>query len=132
MQVKITLEELLEIHQSLSTFITIPLPAKYSYRFQKVAKILQSEWNDFKKNHDNLIRKYGKPNAENTQIQVTPENLANYAKERNEMMSKVISFDFEPIPISLVADSKLSVQDMAALEKFFVDDLVVQLQETAS
>lgn len=122
MQITITLGELSEVVSSLNNFVKIPLPAKYAYRFQKVAKQLQAEWNDLRKQHDNLVRKYGKENEDGTLIQVTPENGPQYLKERNELMAETLTIEFEPMPISLLEDGKMSIQDMAWLDRFFLDD----------
>lgn len=129
MQIKVTLGELSEVVGSLNSFVKIPLPAKYAYRFQKVAKFLQSEWNDLKQHHDDLVRKYGKMNDDGTSIQVTPENIAEYVKDRNDLLGETITIDFEPMPVSLLEDGKMSIQDMAWLDRFFVDDVTPQVAE---
>jgi len=122
MKIEVTLAELNSVVESLNNLVKVPMPAKYAFRFGKVAKQLQSELADLRTHRNALYTKHGET-QEDGNIQVKPENLQNFYKEVEDLLSEKIDLSFEPMPISLLNDSTVTIADMAWLDKFFVDDL---------
>lgn len=134
MKLEITLRELAPVIQSMNNFVEVPLPAKHSWRLSRVMKKLQEDIQDFNTSRQELFDKYGteaKMTDEQAKmaspgskaIQITEENREVFAKELDELLNETIEIEFEPIPISMFADSNLSIADMANLEMFFDDDI---------
>ena len=131
MNLSITLRELSPIIQSLNTFVQVPIPAKYSWRLSKVMEHLQSEVDGFNQHRNELFEKYGEevdnadtppgmPGAKSYKIK--PEHVDDFQKELNELLYETVSINFEPIPVSLVAESEMSIADITNLSVFFLDD----------
>lgn len=134
MQLTITLRELSPIIQSLNSFVQVPLPAKYSWRLGKVMKKLQAEVDEFTKSRTALFEKYGEQIEEENRANLPPgaspgkqfkikeENMEVFGQELEELLSESITISFDPIPLSLVEGSSMTIADMANLEVFFEDD----------
>ena len=134
MKLTITLRELSPIIQSLNNFVQVPLPAKYSWRLGKVMKKLQSEVDEFNKSRTVLFEKYGEEIDEENQVKTPPgsspgkqfrikeENMEIFTKELEDLLLESLTINFDPIPLSLVEESSMTIADMANLEVFFVDD----------
>jgi len=121
MEIVVTIAELSEVVNSLNNLVKIPISAKYAYRFQKVAKILQFELQEVKKQSEDLVRRLGEPTEDGSQIRVKEENMKKFSEERNALFLETITVNFDPMPISDFSE-KITITDMAWLEKFFVDD----------
>lgn len=131
MELNITLRELSPIIQSLNSFVQVPIPAKYSWRLSKVMKHLQGEVDSFNQHRNDLFEKYGEE-VDNPDLpegmpggksyKIKPEHVETFQSELNELLSETISIEFDPIPISLVADSPMSIADISNLSVFFLDD----------
>lgn len=122
MQIEVTLAELNNVVDSLNNFIEIKIPAKYAFRFGRIAKNLQTELASLKEHRNDLYRKHGEEKSDGT-LQIPESNMQEFYKEVEELLSEKIMVDFEPMPISLLGDSNVSIATMAWLENFFIDDL---------
>lgn len=122
MQINVNCAELADTVSALRNFVKIPLPARYAYRFQSVARVLDGKWNNIRESHDQLVRKYGKPSEDGKSIVVTSENVEVYSKERDDLLSGTMEIDFEPIPLSALGNAQVSIQEMSWLRVFFYDD----------
>jgi len=121
MYIEVTLAELNNVVDSLNNIIKLQIPAKYAYRFGKIAKKLQSELIELKEHRNELYRRFGEDQEDGT-IQIKKENMEDFQKEVESLLSEKIKLDFDPMPISLFGECNVSSADMAWLENFFVDD----------
>lgn len=131
MKLTVTLRELTPIIQSLNNFVQVPIPARYSWRLGKVMKKLQAEIEEFNASKNELFRKYGEevqiPSQApgmpaGRQMRIREEHMTQFTSELDELLSESVTINFDPIPISLVENSEMSIADMANLEAFFEDD----------
>lgn len=136
MNLEITLKEISPIISSLNNFVQVPIPAKYSWRLSKVMKNLQSEVESFGDHRAKLFEKYGEEfyqedNAKGKQFKIKEENFDIFTKELNELLSEKIKISFDPIPISLIENSNMTIADMVNLEMFFLDDEVEEVKNVS-
>ena len=107
---------------------------------QKTMKTLQQELKDLNEHKETLIKKYGEEvdNEKGRSIQVKTEHAETFWNEWNEILEDTITITANPIPLSLIEDSEVTIADMALLERFIDDDLsndsepVKEVTETAS
>lgn len=136
MKTKVTLRELSPIVQSLNNFVQIPMPAKYSWRLSRVMKKLQSEIEDFQKSRLELVKQFGEVVDEddnpvegadvtmpNARVRIKQDQLEQFTTELEDLLNETIELSFQPIPLSLVMESNMTIADMANLEIFFEDDI---------
>jgi len=125
MEFEITYRELAEMSSSLNRLVQVNMPAKYAFRLQKTMKTLQQELKDLNEHKETLIKKYGEEvnNEQGRSIQVKTEHAEIFWKEWNEILEDTISISANPIPLSLIEDSEVTIADMALLERFIDDDL---------
>jgi len=125
MNVELTYRELAEMSTALNNFVSnAKIPAKYAFRFSKVAKHIQSELSNLNDQKEKLIVKYGKEvdTEQGKSIQVTPENSESFMEEWNGILDEKTSLDFVEIPLSGIGETVLTVAEMTVLDMFFVDD----------
>ena len=140
MEFEITYRELAEMSTSLNRLVQVNMPAKYAFRLQKTMKTLQQELKDLNEHKETLIKKYGEEvdNEKGRSIQVKTEHAETFWNEWNEILEDTITITANPIPLSLIEDSEVTIADMALLERFIDDDLsndsepVREVTETAS
>lgn len=132
MKMTVTLRQLSPLIESLNKFVQVPIPVKYSWRLGKVMKKLQAEIEEFSISRNDLYVKYGDEveGAEEGQpgvgggkkYKVPNENMEVFISEMNDLLEETVEIEFEPVPLSIVEDSSISIADMANLEAFFIDE----------
>jgi len=137
MNLDITLKELSAIISSLNSFVQVPIPAKYSWRLGRVMKKLQVEVESFTDQRSKLFEKYGEEveseseekKMQGVQFKIKAEHMDVFTKELNDLLQETIEIEFDPIPISLIEDSNMTIADMVNLDVFFFDDEVKEVKE---
>lgn len=132
MQKEVSLRDLSPMIGSLNTFVQMPLPVKYSFRLSKVMKVLQDELQQFETAKQDLFKKLGEPaesdsdnqqpNMQGTQYKIKPENIDQFQTEMQQLLEEEITLEFNPIPLSVVEETNMTIADMVNLEIFFEDD----------
>ena len=122
MQIEVTLAELNSVVEGLNKLVETPMPAKYAFRFGKVAKQLQGELQELQQQRNELYKKYGEQ-QENGSLTIPPAKVNDFYGEVEELLKESVNVNFEPMPLSAIGDSEVSIATMAWLDKFFVDDL---------
>jgi len=123
MQIEVTLAELNNVVESLNNLVKVPMPAKYAFRFGRIAKAFQKELIELKEHRNEIYRKYGTEKEDGT-IEVDKSKLKEFYEEVEGLLSEIIKVDFDPMPLSLLENSNVTIADMAWLENFFIDDLL--------
>lgn len=120
----LTLREIAPMIKSLSNVMSLPLPARESYRLGVAAKLIQERLEIYEKARQNLIVKYGEKVTEDGKefIRVKDSNMPQYVEEIEGLVSETIEINMKPIPLSLLGESKVNTIDMINLSPFFVDD----------
>lgn len=120
----LTLREIAPMIKSLNNVMSLPLPAKESYRLGVAAKVISERLEIYEKARQNLIIKFGEKAMDNGKevIRVTDANMNAYAQEIEGLVSETVEINMKPIPLSLLGDSKVNAIDMINLSPFFVDD----------
>jgi len=120
---KIKLKELLEIRPALAKLLSQPMPVKAAYWLGKGVKRLNSEFQDFEDNRLQLIKSMGesildKEGKDTGQVQVKADNLPEFNKALEELISIEVKVDIKPVKLGDLKDASLSPLEMASLEKF--------------
>ena len=120
---KIKLKELLEIRPALAKLLSQPMPVKTAYWVGKGVNKLNSEFQDFEDNRLQLIKSMGesildKDGKDTGQVQVKADNLPEFNKALEELISIEVKVDIKPVKLGDLKDASLSPLEMASLEKF--------------
>lgn len=119
--IKLTLREIAPMVNSLNAVMSLPLPARDSYRLGVAAKLIQERISIYEQARQNLVAKYGEKLEKEGIIRVKTENIDDFNKEIESLLQESVEVNMNPIPISLLGDSKVNAIDMANLSPFFSD-----------
>lgn len=119
--IKLTLKDIVPMVNSLNTVMSLPLPAKDSYRLGIAAKMIQEKLIVYEKARYNLVTKYGEKVESENVIRVKVENIDSFNKEIEELLAESVEINMNPIPIDKLEDSKINAIDMANLSPFFCE-----------
>lgn len=120
--IKLTLREIAPMVNSLNAVMNLPLPARDSYRLGVAAKMIQERISVYEQARQNLVSKYGQKLEKEGIIRVKDENIEEFNKEIESLLQESVEVNMNPIPISLLGDSKVNPNDMANLSPFFSDN----------
>lgn len=113
---KITLAEAKSLETSLAKIFDKDVNIKVAYRLGKLLKKLSEEMKTLEESRVKLVQKHGEENEETKQFSVPPTKTQEFYKEFNELMQCEIEIDFDPIPLELFGDIKLSASDVLRLD----------------
>ena len=119
--IKLTLKDIVPMVNSLNIVMSLPLPAKDSYRLGIAAKMIQEKLIVYEKARYNLVTKYGEKVESENVIRVKVENIDSFNKEIEELLAESIEINMNPIPIDKLEDNKIYAIDMANLSPFFCE-----------
>jgi len=125
---KIKLGQIESIVKSMEVITTKELPIQISYKFSKLMKQLQSEYEIFEATRISLVQRFAEKDAEGN-IQSNNDGMVNLAKDTllqfNDEFRKLcemeIEFSFEPISIEKLGDINIPAKDLYNLDLFFKD-----------
>ena len=118
---KITLEKLFNIQQSLGKLLTQDLPVSVSFKLSRLAKKVKTEMDLLEENRVKLVKKYGgKEKNENGEevVRVSKKNMTKFSEELKTLLDVQVEIEVETVSISELGDLKLSALDLANLDDF--------------
>ena len=124
--IKFTVEEMFRFIGSARNVLDEKLPVKPSYRLSKLVKKIESEMKHYQEERTKLLEKHckkdekGKPVIEKDVYQGIEGNEL-FAKEHTELLSCECELDMMPVSITELGDAKISPNDMAVMDKFFIE-----------
>ncbi len=126
---KVTIKDLLD---SKSGFVELlenkDLPVLVSYRINKLIDEVNSELEQFEKQKNELIKKYGEEKTvegKDPIVEVKTENIEKYFKDVDQLVNEEIILKYEPFNIAKgfneedITKVKVSLLNQRILEKFF-------------
>ena len=119
---RFTLAEVWVLNSTLSKLFNKDLNIKIAYRLSKLLKKFNDEMKIVEEQRSELVKKYGKENAETKQIEVSAENQQSFMQEFNTLMQEEIEVDFEPIELSKLGDLSISAMDIAKMDGKIIKD----------
>lgn len=120
-QITITLGDLVAAQPALAKLFAVELPVKTSWGLRKTAAAIDVEIKRFYEQRTDLIKKYGKLEA-NGNGNINPENLDKFNADYTQLTEIKVELAITPIPLSALGDSvKLSPSDMQRLEPFIAE-----------
>ena len=96
---------------------------KLAFLCYRNARKLQGIVNDFNKQKDSLIRKYGEENDGNFSLSPNSQNYKSFLEEINPILTQSEDVDLYQISeteFEALSDADLSVRDFAILDKWLV------------
>lgn len=118
---KMKLREVVDMQNSLGILIQLKVPAKVAFKLGRVAKQVNTEFQDFTKAREDLIMRLGVKDEQKQVIEVPPEKIEEFRREIQSLLEEEVSLDFEPISVDCLGEATLSAADMANLSPFFKD-----------
>ncbi len=122
--IKLTLKQIVPMIESLNSVSSLPLPAKEAYRFALATKSIQEKIQAYEQTRQSLITRYGEKTKDDKGedvIRVKNENMNDFVKEIDSLLSETIEINMPPISIDLLGDAKLTTVQMNLLSPFFYD-----------
>lgn len=117
--IKLSLRQIASMVNSINSIMSLPLPAKDSYRLGVAAKLIQERIIVYEQARQNLVTKYGEKVEKENVIRVKDENIEAFTKEIEGLLQETVEVNFDPISIELLGDNKINANDMANLSPFF-------------
>jgi len=118
---KIKLSQIFNVQPIIKKLIEQKMPIKMAYKLSKMAKALNSEYEEIEKQRTSLIQKLGEQTGDTGQFQVKEENAQAFIKEFGEFLNgEAVNLDFEKVSLKdLPDDIKMSPQELIAIEFLF-------------
>jgi len=113
---KLKVSQLIEMNVPLRRLAECALPAAASFKVSQVMRKLIDPINAAIMERDKLIMKHGRQIPGTESYQVLDTKMDSFRAELVPLLDMEEDVAIEPIPLSLIADAKLSALDMAALE----------------
>jgi hypothetical protein len=118
LKINFKMYEIKNMKDALSKLIEKEMPINAAFRLNKFIKVVDEHLNDIEEHRIKLINKYGKEDKEKNQIEVPPENMADFSNEINALLNEETEIEFVPIDISMFGDDlRLSTKDLMSIEK---------------
>lgn len=105
------------------------LPAKAAWRISRLISKMLAEHRDYMKVRTEHFKRHGTTTDNGNTYSVAPEKMVELDAELDAVLSETVKLDYDPIPLSLFGNVELAPADMAAAEKFLVDDTPEQPKE---
>lgn len=127
--ISITLEQLVNSTEGLRELSQKTLKARPAYAVAKILKAAEAEMTGFNDTRMNLIKKYGEKKEdgelntdENGNVHITPESLADFNKELQELLDTQVEINANKIRIEDIGDVEFTPAEMAQLDNFIEFD----------
>lgn len=119
--IKITIEDIVMMHENMNFLLELNLPASKSYKVGSLVNFIREKFYGFEQKRQDLVRKFGEVNKEKGEVKVMPENMESFSNELRGMLLEEVEFDMNPILVSDLDDVKISTKQMAIFAKIFVE-----------
>jgi single-stranded DNA-specific DHH superfamily exonuclease len=120
-EVEFTLNELVNMKETLQKVFEAKLPIKTSYRLSKLLNKVNAEFETFEKMRFELFQRYGEE-AENNQMIIKEENTAIFTQEMTDLLSQSVKIEMIKIDLDeLDGRVELSPLDVARLDKIIAN-----------
>lgn len=118
---EVTLGQIYASFNLLSRIVDQQLPIKLAFRFTKLIRSLNQEYQSLEGLRDKLVKKYGEE-QEGGAHRVTEENREGFLKEFQELLETTVEVDWEQISVDEVSDAlQFSVRELANLGWLFTE-----------
>lgn len=119
--IKLEMREIVSMIDSIDELMKFELPVAQSYKVIKNINKMREEHAAYEAQRHNLVRKHGERLEGENVVRVKMDNMEAFGKELEEMLSKTLELDIEPISVTLLGDHKMKAKDIATLAPFFCD-----------
>lgn len=119
---ELTLNELSGAVVAIDKIMRAVLPIKVSYRLSKMVSLINTELDYLDKARTKLAASYGVDNGKG-EIQIKKENIEQFSKEINQLMTEKVELNIERIKLSEIQEVKLSAVDILSLGKILEEDV---------
>ena len=123
--IQVKISDLLNSTETLQKLAQKDFKAKLAWSIARLLKAAEAEIQSFNDTRLNLIKKYGEKDEngelitdEKGNCRIESENLAEFNKELNELVSTEVEINANKISIDLLENVDFTPSDMAILEPF--------------
>lgn len=102
----------------LANLLTEPMRGSASIRMARIARLLEAEYQIFREQHIELIKKHGGENEDGV-YQVPPDNQEEFNVEYVEILAIEIEINADPLPLSVLDGMTIKPIDIAPLDFLF-------------
>jgi hypothetical protein len=118
---KLEMREIIGMMESIDELMKLELPVAQSYKVIKNIKKIKEEHASYEVARHDLVRKHGERVESENIVRVKNENMEQFGKELEEILSRSIELDIEPISVSILGEHRMKAKDIAILGVFFCD-----------
>lgn len=120
---EVTLGQIFASFNLIGRIVDQSLPIKLAWRFTKLIKGLNQEYQSLEKLRDGLVRKHGEEvEGQDGAFRVTEESREGFMREFQELLSTEVEVDWDLISVDEVADSlKFSVRELSNIGWLFTE-----------
>lgn len=129
---KVSIGAVVAAEARLATLTKLKLPSKVAVQLFRMAKVVRSEAEVFHAKRDELMHQMGTEKTAETAeekalgpviVSIAPEHVKAFMKELTELTAVEVEVTCEPMPVSLLGDAELSIEDLDQLGPFIkLDD----------
>ncbi len=114
---KLKLRTLFEAQRAIQNLLNEKLPVKAAYRVQKAIRLIGEELKDFEAVRLDLAKKFADGADE-----VPEEKRPEFNAAIDAVLDEEVEIKIEPIPLSLLGETNLSIRDVLLLEFLLLED----------
>jgi hypothetical protein len=124
---KVSIGAVIAAEDCLATLAKLKLPAKVAVQLFRMAKVVRSEAEVFHAKRNELMRQLGTERPSETPeekalgpsiVTVPQAHIPAFMKELTELSTVEVEMTCEPLPVSLLGDIQLSIEDLDKLGPF--------------
>lgn len=113
--IKIKLGELVSNVENVQNLLKNKLPIKVAYRLNRLSTKIDSELKTYNDTKNTLVLELAKNLPDNTKItQENPEELKEFNKRHNELLSTELELDFDKISIEELGDVVVAPNELVS------------------
>lgn len=120
--IQTTLGALVNAESALAPLCALKLSAKSAYHMKKLAQLVAGETKHFNAERDALIKELG-TKRDDGNFELTPDNdqMPTFVTKVTELAAVPVEIPWGPITLAMLADERVSAQDLAALGPLLAD-----------
>lgn len=120
--IEVKLSDIINAAPALWRIGEAKLPAKAAWRTSRLMAKLFAEAKHYEKVRLERFKLLGATTDGGQNYTVPAEKMPELNKQLAAILDETVKIDYEALPLSLFANVELAPADLAAAEKFFIDD----------
>lgn len=115
---KVTLKQILDSQQPIARLMDLKLPPATAFRLGRIVSKLDSELSVYNDQRLKIVQEFGEPMEDGMNFKIKDENIDEFNKQMNELISVEIDVEITPISIEELSagGNTVTARDLLAAE----------------